>query len=274
MVTHKYIVQLLTSGLTLALFGCDSTTTDQGIADYQNYTVSTESLSQYSAVADDGVTCAPVQVDISGSRLLGKTGTSNSTPQVYVGPISEGNYQIRLHYEDELHPDQPDQLNEQWYVELIDELGSTVFATTESIDLPSDEIVSYTDIGSYYIKADIYSIRGVHAFESEEYNSIHPTLVEFFPDALACDPRDTVPPLITLLGANPLTLVINDTYIDPGATAFDNIDGNITNAIVVAGDEVNTAVAGSYVVTYNVSDSTGNKAVQVTRVVEVYLDAQ
>ena len=80
---------------------------------------------------------------------------------------------------------------------------------------------------------------------------------------------DITPPAITLSGANPLNLAVDDTYTDPGATASDNIDGDITSSIVVAGDTVNTAVAGSYVVTYDVSDLAGNLASQVTRTVVV-----
>jgi len=83
---------------------------------------------------------------------------------------------------------------------------------------------------------------------------------------------DGTPPVITLLGENPLNLSVGDTYADPGATAADDIDGDITSSIVVAGDTVNTAVAGAYAVTYDVSDSAGNPAVQLTRTVNVVND--
>lgn len=80
---------------------------------------------------------------------------------------------------------------------------------------------------------------------------------------------DTVKPVITLLGDNPLQLIVGDTYTDPGATATDDTDGDITANIVVAGDTVNTAEPGTYVVTYNVSDAAANAADQVTRTVVV-----
>jgi hypothetical protein len=38
------------------------------------------------------------------------------------------------------------------------------------------------------------------------------------------------------------------------ATAADNVDGNISSRIVVAGDAVNVNVAGTYI-TYNVKDA-------------------
>ena len=77
---------------------------------------------------------------------------------------------------------------------------------------------------------------------------------------------DTVAPVITLLGANPVNLVVHDLYTDAGATALDNVDGNLTASIVI-NNPVDEDVVGSYTVTYNVSDSSGNPATQVTRTV-------
>jgi len=80
---------------------------------------------------------------------------------------------------------------------------------------------------------------------------------------------DIIAPEITLLGDNPVNLYVGDPYADAGATALDDADGDITADIVVAGDTVDTATAGTYIITYNVSDSSGNPAVEVTRTVIV-----
>ena len=80
---------------------------------------------------------------------------------------------------------------------------------------------------------------------------------------------DNTAPVITLLGANPLNLLSGATYTEPGASASDNVDGDITGNIVIAGDTVNTATPGVYVVTYDVSDAAGNPATQVTRTINV-----
>lgn len=80
---------------------------------------------------------------------------------------------------------------------------------------------------------------------------------------------DTTPPVIVLNGSSPVNLTVGDTYTELGATATDNIDGNITGSIVIGGDTVNTSATGTYVVTYNVSDSAGNAANQVIRTVNV-----
>jgi hypothetical protein len=66
-------------------------------------------------------------------------------------------------------------------------------------------------------------------------------------------------------------LELGSTYTDAGATAVDNIDGDITsNIAVVSTVDVNTV--GTYTVTYNVSDAQANAATQVTRTVNITPD--
>lgn len=81
--------------------------------------------------------------------------------------------------------------------------------------------------------------------------------------------RDTTVPEITLIGDAEVSLVKGNTYTDAGATASDNYDGDITANIVHDITNVNTNEVGSYTVTFNVSDSSGNAADQVTRTVIV-----
>ncbi|WP_435625369.1 immunoglobulin-like domain-containing protein [Flagellimonas sp.] len=80
---------------------------------------------------------------------------------------------------------------------------------------------------------------------------------------------DSVAPVITLNGDAVVNLIVNDTFTDPGATANDDTDGDISGNIMVGGDTVDTSVAGTYVITYDVSDAAGNPAAQVTRTVNV-----
>jgi CubicO group peptidase (beta-lactamase class C family) len=79
---------------------------------------------------------------------------------------------------------------------------------------------------------------------------------------------DTTPPQITLIGNNPLTLTVGSQYVEPGASAQDNVDGDISAQIVITGN-VNTNTAGTYYKYYNVSDAAGNVAPQMTRTVIV-----
>jgi len=77
-------------------------------------------------------------------------------------------------------------------------------------------------------------------------------------------------PVITLLGNNPFNMTEGSTFTDPGATADDPEDGDITGSIVVGGDSVSsTTPAGTYTIKYNVKDSKGASAVEVTRSVVV-----
>lgn len=84
---------------------------------------------------------------------------------------------------------------------------------------------------------------------------------------------DTTPPVITLLGSPTVNVTVGGSYTDAGATAFDNVDGDITSKIVTV-NPVNTLVPGIYIVTYNVSDAAGNAAAQVTRTVNVWPSLQ
>ncbi len=79
---------------------------------------------------------------------------------------------------------------------------------------------------------------------------------------------DTTKPTITLKGSPTVTLNVGETYTDAGATATDDVDGNITDKIVIH-NPVNTAVAATYTITYDVNDTAGNAADQVKRTVTV-----
>ncbi len=57
-------------------------------------------------------------------------------------------------------------------------------------------------------------------------------------------------------------------YVDSGATALDNVDGDIT-ASIMTGGTVDTSHTGTYIITYDVTDAASNPAVQVTRSVTV-----
>ena len=56
---------------------------------------------------------------------------------------------------------------------------------------------------------------------------------------------DRVAPRITLNGAAALTLAAGQAYEELGATASDDIDGDLTDRIIISGT-VNTTVVGSY----------------------------
>ncbi len=71
--------------------------------------------------------------------------------------------------------------------------------------------------------------------------------------------KDTKKPTITLFGAETVKTTLGKKYKDKGATAKDNVDGDITDKIKTTSD-VDTSKEGTYKVTYTVSDKAGNTA--------------
>ena len=82
---------------------------------------------------------------------------------------------------------------------------------------------------------------------------------------------DTTPPTITLKGDSFMTVRQNSNYADAGATAYDDVDGNLT-ANIVTTSNVDVTQLGTYTVKYNVSDSSNNQAVEMVRTVKVVSD--
>ncbi|MRX65948.1 DUF5011 domain-containing protein [Maribacter luteus] len=95
--------------------------------------------------------------------------------------------------------------------------------------------------------------------ENEEVQEWTVTVIE---EATSTDPE------ITLIGGD-ITLTVGDTYVEEGATAMDVEDLDISGDIIIDASAVDTNTAGSYQVTYNVTDSDGNAATEVIRTVTV-----
>ncbi len=79
---------------------------------------------------------------------------------------------------------------------------------------------------------------------------------------------DVTGPVITLMGGATMSINQGTVFVDPGYTATDDVDGDVTANVVVAGS-VNVNHFGDYVLTYDVMDAEGNAATQVTRTVTV-----
>ena len=78
------------------------------------------------------------------------------------------------------------------------------------------------------------------------------------------EPVDTVPPVIS--GADDVAVEFGASF-DPmaGVKAVDDVYGDVTGAVKVSGDTVDTSKPGAYTLVYTVSDAAGNEA-SVTRV--------
>ncbi|WP_299440755.1 DUF5011 domain-containing protein [uncultured Aquimarina sp.] len=123
---------------------------------------------------------------------------------------------------------------------------TSAIVTTGNVDLNTE--------GTYTIRYNVTDSSGNQAVE------VTRTITVFNPD--------TIPPVITLIGSSPTITLLNDPYRDQGATATDNVDGDISANIQVSSN-VNTNVVGVYQVRYNVQDNAGNQATEVIRTVNV-----
>ena len=80
-----------------------------------------------------------------------------------------------------------------------------------------------------------------------------------------CKKSDKESPVITINGDKNISINLNSEYTDPGATAYDAQDGELS---VDISDTVNVNLAGTYYISYTASDASGNSS-SITRVVKV-----
>jgi|TARA_B100001540_G_C15745544_1_gene614310 hypothetical protein len=159
-------------------------------------------------------------------------------------------------------------------------IGATETISDERISEISERLESYNSdalierrdfLLSYQEGDDENDNNGVPAGSSSE-RAIEISIIEALLVALgaiildnvtedATTPPDTVFPVITILGDNPATVELGDTYVDAGATS----DGGET---VTSSGTVDTSTVGTYSITYTASDAAGNTTT-VTRTVNV-----
>lgn len=78
---------------------------------------------------------------------------------------------------------------------------------------------------------------------------------------------DNDAPVIVINGDIDITILHGTSYNDEGATAIDNVDGDVSSKIITTGT-VNSTVRGTYIITYTVTDAAGNE-VTANRTVNV-----
>ncbi len=90
--------------------------------------------------------------------------------------------------------------------------------------------------------------------------------------AFSCRKVDDTPPIIVMNPPDTLAHILNNSYTDPGATATDEADGNITNNMYVK-STLDINLVGEYTIVYSVIDKQGNEAAPATRWIFVYNQA-
>ena len=131
------------------------------------------------------------------------------------------------------------------------EYGATAIDNVDgdlTVEIIIDNLsVNTSEVGTYTVS---YTVSDAAGNKAEEYRTVNVT----------SNIIDSIPPVISLQGDNPVMVYVDSAYVDPGATATDDIDGDITSNIVIDESQVNTSVEGSFIVTYSVSDAGGNSA--------------
>lgn len=75
---------------------------------------------------------------------------------------------------------------------------------------------------------------------------------------------DSIAPVLTLSGATFMTIGLNSSYVEPGLSCSDNYD--VTCSYTSTGS-IDTSVAGTYILSYNAMDTSGNTAATLTRTI-------
>ncbi|MDP5157115.1 MAG: DUF5011 domain-containing protein, partial [Flaviramulus sp.] len=142
------------------------------------------------------------------------------------------------------------------YIELGASASDNIDGDISSNIVIGGDIINTNVVGTYTITYNVSDAAGNTAPQITRTVNVIP---------------DTTAPIITLLGSSTVNLFVGQAYIEAGATAIDNVDGDITSNIIIAGDPINTNAVGTYTITYNVSDSSGNVATESTRIVNIIL---
>ncbi|MBQ1812700.1 MAG: DUF5011 domain-containing protein [Bacilli bacterium] len=78
--------------------------------------------------------------------------------------------------------------------------------------------------------------------------------------------KDVTPPTLKLIGEEEIKLYVGTDFEDPGYTAYDDVDGDIADKVVRSGD-IDSSKAGTYTITYTVSDNALNTSTQVRTII-------
>ncbi|MFA6177638.1 MAG: immunoglobulin-like domain-containing protein, partial [Candidatus Paceibacterota bacterium] len=146
------------------------------------------------------------------------------------------------------------------------ENGTITPSGVTSVTSGADQAYTITPDAGYGVAT--LTVDGISLAAAESYTFTNVVATHTIAATFAQD-IDTTPPVITLNGANPMSLTRGATFSDPGATALDAVDGDVTASIIITGN-VNADVVGVYTLTYSSVDLTGNISL-TTRTVNVVL---
>jgi len=134
---------------------------------------------------------------------------------------------------------------------------------TNSLEVPTDGWVSFSESSTIFYTADLGVITGTWYLHIK---TVDPTDTAHYSVSSGII-VDGTPPVIVVTGSETISIDLGGEYIDAGAIATDDTDSTVN--VVVSGDTVDTCTAGTYNIYYDATDSRGNEAIQVSRAVTV-----
>ena len=163
--------------------------------------------------------------------------------------------------------------HERWHAERI--------RTVEIIDSVPPRIWLAETPGSYVIPGDTYREEGFMARDNYDGDLTDRVKKTVLKDKIIYEVEDSsgneakvirnivyydpVPPVIYLEGDSEITLKAGQTYEEPGYSASDNCDGNLTGQVQISGS-VDTDKPGTYQLIYYVEDRYGNSDTEVREI--------
>ena len=159
------------------------------------------------------------------------------------------------------------------YVATHERWQAEVSRTVEIVDTVAPKIWLAESPGSYVIPGEYYEEFGFIARDNYDGDLTAEVEISLLNDRVVYRVEDSsgnkaeasrelvyydpIPPEITLEGDSTITLAYGKQYVEPGYSASDNCEGDITDRVQISGS-VNPTRAGTYTITYTVSDRYGN----------------
>lgn len=152
-------------------------------------------------------------------------------------------------------------IKKTFYVDIVDAekpsinlLGNTTVYTCPGKDYTEE---GYMALDNY--DGDITDKVSIHKINNSIWYTVKDSSGNEFSIERKIKFEDHTIPSIELKGGNIITIYLGNKYVEQGYTASDNCDGDITDKVISTGT-VDTDKIGTYKITYEVSDSSGNKA--------------
>lgn len=169
------------------------------------------------------------------------------------------------------------------YIAEYEGVTGTAYRLVHITDTQAPEIILEAEIDRYVLPGRTYVEDGFTASDNHDGDITHLVKRTETPDKVTYTVSDSsgntttvvrniiyddpVAPEITLAGDDFYVVIAGQTYEEPGFTAIDNCDGDITDRVTVSGS-VDMEKLGRQTLTYSVMDTYGNET-SVSRIVFV-----